>query len=458
MPQFNLDQRARATSFNPFAAPFVPPPALPAPFASQPPPPPPPPHVPAPSGLRVAFGAIGPLALPAGQPFVSAEIRYQTAAELLRQALHENGVLHHKLVKFDQVHKADHERIHQLTRELEELKQQNARISNGPRPDPIQQKQLFDLNQAISRQNSELARLQREREAARKATQQAIDERQAAAKRHEEEVAHENRKWKVALQMRDERMDALQAQVRLSEQAAARLKEERAAVAAASDARLEETKRTESDALAASHLQLSEVQQELRTVRARFDDTQAEAARVSEELRQSIDQRDEMERKLASLEKEREASQTQQADLERLRAEYADLQRRYDGQKEVIETQSRNLKEAIVQKGPASPKLRRPVSPPVSCAPDGLTCSLIEALQTSSDAKIAAAKKEEEEARTARQRFASMLRVTNQDKIETEHKYRAELDKVQRELDKVQQGMGKSTRAARVLCSASVPC
>jgi hypothetical protein len=37
MPQFNLDQRARATSFNPFVAPFVPPPpAFPAPFASQP--------------------------------------------------------------------------------------------------------------------------------------------------------------------------------------------------------------------------------------------------------------------------------------------------------------------------------------------------------------------------------------------------------------------------------------
>ena len=266
------------------------------------------------------------------------------------------------------MHKADHERIHQLTRELEELKQQNARISNGPRPDPIQQKQLFDLSQAISRQNSALDRLQRQREAARKATQQALDERQAAAKRHEEAVAHENRKWKVALKMRDERIEALQAQVRAGEQTLAKLKADHAAVAATSDAPLEETKRTESDALAASRLQLSETQQELRTVRARFDDTQAEAARVSEELRQSIDQRDEMEPKLASLEKEREASQTQQADWERLRAEYADLQCRYDGQKEVIETQSRNLKEAIVQKGPASPKLRRPVSPPVSCA------------------------------------------------------------------------------------------
>lgn len=356
MPQFNLDQRARATSFNPFAAPFVPPPpAFPAPFASQPQQPQQQQaRAPVPNGLGLAFGPVGAIALPAAPPFAHVEIRYQTTAELLRQALHENGVLHHKIVKYDQVHKADHERLHQLACEVEELKQQHARVRNEPRLDPIQQKHLHEANLTIARQNTDLANLRRDLEAARKAAQQAVTERQAATKRHEEEVALENRKWKVALQMRDERIDALQAQVRSNEETVAQLKEDRAAAAAASDARLEETKRKESDALEAARLQLSQAQQELQTLQSRFEDAQADAARTSAEFRQSIEQRDELERKLAALEKESEERQAQEGELERLRSEHADLQRRYDGQKEVIETQSRNLKEAVVQKGTAT--------------------------------------------------------------------------------------------------------
>lgn len=372
MPQFNLDQRARATSFNPFAAPFVPPPVYPAPFASQPqqqqqqPPP-----ASVPNGFGLAFGPIAPLALPAAPPFAHADIRYQPLAEMLRQALHENGVLHHKVVKYDQVHKADHGRLHQLTCELEELKQQSARIRNEPRLDPVQQKQIFDLEQAISRQNTELARLQRERDASRKVAQQADDEREAAAKRHEDEVTHENRRWKVALQMREERINVLQAEVCSGEQTLAKLKADHAAVDATSDARLKETKRNDSDALEAARLELSQTQEDLRILQSRFGNAQADAACTSAELRASIDQRDELERKLAAREKEREERQTQEADWERLRTEYADLQRRYDGQKEVIETQSRNLKEAVVQKGTASFRFRRALS----YASNGLTFS-----------------------------------------------------------------------------------
>ncbi|GAA5883219.1 hypothetical protein JCM3774_001937 [Rhodotorula dairenensis] len=422
MPPFHLDRRGSegSTSFNPFAAPFVPP-ALPAQSVSQQPPPSE--NAPGSGGFGYAFQPLQPVMVPAPQPFAPAEVRYQTTVDLLRQALQENGVLHYKVLKYDQVHKVDHDRLRRLTQEVEDLRAQKARIRNEPRLDPLQQKQLMDLQQTVARQSSDLTRLRVDLEAARSVALQANNARLAGTKRHEENLAHENGRWKVALEMRDERIKVLKTQVASSGDMLTEVKAELATAAAALvDAKAENAQPSEMDALAAVRQQLSKSEQALGELQARTDRAEANVAKASAELRESIGQCDELRGKLADVEKERDNHQGHQADSERLRAECADLQRRCEGQKDMIETQSKNLKEAVAQQEALKAKL------------------------ASAEGQVAAAKVEEQKIRSARDHLVSILRSTHQDKEESERKYRAELDKVQRELASVSKDLHEAVR------------
>ncbi|GAA5982969.1 hypothetical protein JCM10908_006854 [Rhodotorula pacifica] len=421
MPQFNLDQRARSTSFNPFAAPFVPP-ALPAPFASSPPQqqqPPPPASV----GVGFPYGPIAPIGAPALQAFAPADIRYHTTAELLRQALHENGVLHHKVLKYDQVHKTDHDRLHALTAELEQLKQQHTRMRNEARPDPAQQQRIFELNQTILRQNNDFKHLRADLEAARHAVQQAVNDRLAASKRHEEETEYEKRQWKVALQMRDERIDALQAQSRMSEEKLSKvIAEHTAAMAAQSEAGAKQQKQYEDDAAAEVRQQLVAAQPELSLLQTEANAAKAEAASNSAELREVIRQCDNLKQRLCNVEKERDDLRCVKIELEQLKVEHVDLRRGHDGQKEMLDAQGKRLREAVEQKDNMQKELE------------------------SAKAEAAAAKEEERKVRRARENLSNILRSTHQEKEDSERKYRAELDKVQRELETVAKNFQEAVR------------
>lgn len=236
--------------------------------------------------------------------------------------------------------------------EVESLRAQKACVRNEPKLDPTQHKRLMDLQQTVTRQAADLARLRTDHEAARSVAQRATNARLAEKKQYEEDLTHENIRWQVALQMRDECIDALRNQVADTEDELAEAKAYSLTVAAASsEAKARNTKVPETAALAVVREREATAQQDLNELRSRSNRAEAELAKALAELRDSRVVGDELLHKVIALETEREDAQLHRARGAGLQAECTDLQRRCEGQKDIIETQSKSLEEAVAQKG-----------------------------------------------------------------------------------------------------------
>lgn len=333
MPAFTLDQRVR--SFNPFAAPFVPPAAYqPGSATASVAPVPAAPALVPPSavfGQAYPIGPFGPVAPVASKPIGSVDVQCQTLGNLLRQAMHENGVLHHKIAKYDHGLKAEQERRATIAQELDEFKAEHNRNLRNGKPSPLQQQQVSDLQATIARGNGELERLRRDLNVMKMSLARIQKENAASIKHEKDMFTTEQRKWEVAVKMREERIKALEQQHQDDEQKLEALQAEHDAEAA----RLKDNLESE--------------------WKKRASARESAADATNEQLQQAVASKEVAESKL----RESEAEQEQlRADREKLRDELDDFERRHEtlsrlheGQKSVLETQSKKLKEAVAQQG-----------------------------------------------------------------------------------------------------------